>query len=130
MSGGSFVFTSTALRSLELDGDMLARQKHRKKQLTSHHFNRYMLKKEIRDRAPPKPSDSPPALCRDAVVQNALYTGDLEAVRRLFPRGATANLIIEPLGGDMRWVPAGDGERQRFVMVIQERSDEFGHNFL
>uniref|UniRef100_A0A8C3B2Q5 Ankyrin repeat and SOCS box containing 10 n=1 Tax=Cyclopterus lumpus TaxID=8103 RepID=A0A8C3B2Q5_CYCLU len=108
MSGGSFVFTSTALRSLELDGDMLERHKH-KKQLTGHHFNRYMLKKEIRDRAPLRSGTLPPALCQDAVVQNALYTGDLEAVQHLFPRGATANLIIEPQGGDMRWVPAGDG---------------------
>ncbi|XP_075953277.1 ankyrin repeat and SOCS box protein 10 [Anarhichas minor] len=110
MAGGSFVFTSTALRSLELDKDnMLERQKY-KKQLASHHFNRYMLKKELRERAPLRSSTFvPPAVCQDAVVQNALYTGNLAAMQHLFPRGSTANLIIEPQGGDMRWVAAGDG---------------------
>ncbi|TKS79729.1 Ankyrin repeat and SOCS box protein 10 [Collichthys lucidus] len=69
-----------ALRSLELDEDMLRRHKY-KKQLTVHHLNSYMLKKE----------------------------GDLEAMQRLFPRGSTASLIIEPQGGDMRWVATGEG---------------------
>ncbi|XP_029309620.1 ankyrin repeat and SOCS box protein 10 isoform X4 [Cottoperca gobio] len=109
MSGGSFVFTSTALRSLELDEDMLERHKY-KKQLATHHFNSYMLKKEIRDRAPLRSSTAmPPTVCQDVVIQNALYTGDLEAMQHLFPRGSTTNLIIEPQGGDMRWVATGEG---------------------
>ncbi|XP_032386410.1 ankyrin repeat and SOCS box protein 10 isoform X1 [Etheostoma spectabile] len=109
MSRGSFVFTSMALRSLELDEDMLERHKY-KRQLTSHHFNSYMLKKEIRDRTPLRSSTAtPPTVCQDVVVQNALYTGDLEAMQHVFPRGSTVNLIIEPQGGDMRWVPTGEG---------------------
>nr|XP_040028197.1 ankyrin repeat and SOCS box protein 10 isoform X1 [Gasterosteus aculeatus aculeatus] len=109
MSRDSFVFTSSALRSFEDDEDVLERQKY-KKQLAGHHFNRYMLKKELRDRAPLSSSTlMPPAVCHDSVVQNALYTGDLEAMQHLFPRGSTANLIVEPQGGDMRWVAAGDG---------------------
>ncbi|XP_039672018.1 ankyrin repeat and SOCS box protein 10 isoform X1 [Perca fluviatilis] len=109
MSRGSFVFTSMALRSLELDEDMLERHKY-KRQLTSHHFNSYMLKKEIRDRTPLRSSTAtPPTICQDVVVQNALYTGDLEALQHLFPRGSTVNLIIEPQGGDMRWVATGEG---------------------
>ncbi|XP_071377550.1 ankyrin repeat and SOCS box protein 10 [Centroberyx affinis] len=109
MSRGSFVFTPTALRSLQLDEDMLERHKYRK-QLSSHHFNGYMLKKEARDRALLRTSTAlPPAVCHDLVIQNALYTGDLEAMQRLFPRGSTANFIIEPQGGDMRWVASGDG---------------------
>ncbi|XP_026169663.1 ankyrin repeat and SOCS box protein 10 isoform X1 [Mastacembelus armatus] len=109
MSRGSFVFTPMALRSLELDEDMLERYKH-KKRLASHHFNSYMLKKEARDTTPLRSSIAlPPAVCQDVVVQNALYTGDLEAVQHLFPRGSTANLIIEPQGGDMRWVARGQG---------------------
>ncbi|XP_074543858.1 ankyrin repeat and SOCS box protein 10 isoform X1 [Halichoeres trimaculatus] len=110
MSRGSFVFTPTALRSLQLDEDMLERQKY-KKQLASHHYNNYLLKKEARDRALLRPSTAQPAaVCQDVVVVNALYTGDLEAMQRLFPRGSTANLIIEPQqGGDMRWVATGEG---------------------
>lgn len=112
MSRGSFVFTSTALHSLEFDEDMLERYKY-KKQLASHHLNSYMLKKEARDRAPLRSSTAKPAaICQDVVVQNALYTGDLEAMQHLFPKGSTANLIIEPQGGDMRWVATGEGRRR------------------
>ncbi|KAF3858157.1 hypothetical protein F7725_011358, partial [Dissostichus mawsoni] len=107
MSQGSFVFTSTALRSLELDEDMLARHKH-KKQLATHHFNSYMLQKEIRERTLLR-TTMPPAICHDLVIQNALYTGDLQAMQQLFPRGSSTNLIIEPQGGDMRWVSTGEG---------------------
>ncbi|KAG8014219.1 Ankyrin repeat and SOCS box protein 10 [Nibea albiflora] len=98
-----------ALRSLELDEDMLQRYKY-KKQLALHHLNSYMLKKEARDRALSRSSAvRPAAICHDVVIQNALYTGDLEAMQRLFPRGSTATLIIEPQGGDMRWVATGEG---------------------
>lgn len=111
MSRGSFVFTPMALRSLQLDEDMLERQKY-KRQLASHHVNNYLLKKEARDRALLRPSKAlPAAVCQDVVVVNAVYTGDLEAMQRLFPRGSTANLIIEPQGGDMRWVATGEGRR-------------------
>nr|XP_020505192.1 ankyrin repeat and SOCS box protein 10 [Labrus bergylta] len=109
MSRGSFVFTPMALRSLQLDEDMLERYKY-KRQLASHQLNNYLLKKEARDRAPLRTSTAlPAAVCQDAVVQNALYTGDLEAMQHLFPRGSTANLIIEPQGGEMRWVATGEG---------------------
>lgn len=112
MSRGSFVFTHTALRSLELDKDMLERYKY-KRQLASHHLSSYMLKKETTNRAALRSSHGlPPAICQDVVIQNALYTGDLEAMQHLFPRGSTANLIIEPQGGDMRWVARGDGKIQ------------------
>lgn len=112
MSRGSFVFTPTALRSLELDEDMLERYKY-KKQLACHHLNSYMVRKEVRDRTPLRSGTAlPAAVCQDVIVQNALYTGDLEAMQHLFPRGATANLIIEPQGGDMRWVATGEGRRQ------------------
>ncbi|XP_014046643.1 ankyrin repeat and SOCS box protein 10 isoform X1 [Salmo salar] len=111
--GGSFVFTPMALRSLQLDEDMLERDKY-KKQLASHQLNGYMLKKEARDRVGPAPMRSctyvrPPAVCHDLVIQNAIYTGDTDAVQRFFPRGVTSNLIIEPQGGDMRWVARGEG---------------------
>lgn len=112
MSRNSFVFTPTALRSLERDQDILERHRYRK-QLASHHLTSYMLRKEARDRAPPRSSAAlPAAVCQDLVVQNAVYTGDLEAMQRFFPRGSTVNLVIEPQGGDMRWIATGEGRRQ------------------
>ena len=110
MSHGSFVFTSTALRSFQLDEDMLERDNY-KKRLASRKLNGYLLKKDARDRVSLRSSIVlPPAICYDLVIQNALYTGDTEAVQRLFPKGSTPNLIIEPQGGDMRWVSRGGGK--------------------
>ncbi|KAF7222374.1 ankyrin repeat and SOCS box protein 10 isoform X1 [Nothobranchius furzeri] len=108
MSRSSFAFTSTALRSLELDRDMLERDKYRR-QLASHHFSSYMLKKETKVDQSRSCKNRPPATCQDVVVQNALYTGDLEALKQLFPRGSTANIVIEPRGEEMRWVARGEG---------------------
>ncbi|XP_029381183.1 ankyrin repeat and SOCS box protein 10 isoform X1 [Echeneis naucrates] len=109
MSGRSFVFTPMALRSLELDEDMLERYKY-KRRLASHHLSTYMLKTEARNRELLRSSSAfPPTVCQDVVIQNALYTGNLEAMQHLFPRGSTVNLIIEPQGGDMRWVARGEG---------------------
>lgn len=111
MSRSSFVFTPTALRSLEHDQDLLDRHEY-KKQLASYHLCSYMMRKEPRDRAPLRPSPGlRAAVCQDLVVQNAVYTGDLEAMQRFFPRGSTVNLIIEPHGGDMRWTTTGEGRR-------------------
>lgn len=111
MSRSSFVFTPTALRSLEHDQDLLDRHEH-KRRLASCHLSSYLLRKEARERAPPRPTAGlRAAVCRDLVVQNAVYTGDLEALQRFFPRGSTANLIIEPHGGDMRWTTFGEGRR-------------------
>ncbi|XP_036072351.1 ankyrin repeat and SOCS box protein 10 [Oryzias melastigma] len=109
MSRGTFVFTSTALRSLELDKDALDRSKY-KTQLASHRLSAYMQRKESVSRTPWRSgAGQRPLLCQDVVIQNAVYTGNLEALQRLFPRGSTANFVIEPQGGDMRWVARGEG---------------------
>ncbi|XP_050798655.1 ankyrin repeat and SOCS box protein 10 isoform X2 [Gopherus flavomarginatus] len=44
-----------------------------------------------------------PIECRDVLVQNALFTGDLEAVRKHFTDSAAVNLIIESKGDELRW---------------------------
>lgn len=44
-----------------------------------------------------------PLECRDLVVQNALFTGDLEMVRKHFTKSAAINLIIETKGDELRW---------------------------
>lgn len=110
MSQGSFVFTPMALRSLQQDEDMLQRYECRRRLASWHLPTSYMLRKEARDRPPQRSEVTlPAAVCQDAVVQNALYTGNLEVLQELFPRGSRARLIIEPRGGDMRWVAMGEG---------------------
>ena len=106
MSQGSFVFSPTALRSMERDKELLERQQNQKR-LATPGASSYFLKKEMRERSVASsrgPSQPRALICQDPVVQNALYTGDLEAVRQLFSKGAPANLVIQPQGGDMLWV--------------------------
>uniref|UniRef100_A0A670J985 Ankyrin repeat and SOCS box containing 10 n=1 Tax=Podarcis muralis TaxID=64176 RepID=A0A670J985_PODMU len=45
----------------------------------------------------------PPSECRDMVVQNALYTGDLDGVQRHFSERAEVNLVIHSKSQDLRW---------------------------
>ena len=77
----SFVFSNTALRSLQLDEDMLERHRHQRR-VASSQLTGYMLKKEARSRQRlASGTSAPPAMCQDPVTKNALYTGDLEALR-------------------------------------------------
>lgn len=113
MSQGSFVFTPMALRSLQQDADMLRTYECRRRLASRHLPSSYVLGKEARDGTPLRSRTAPPAaVCQDMVVQNALYTGNLEVLQELFPRGTRASLIIEPQGGDMRWVATGGGRKR------------------
>ncbi|XP_009950845.1 PREDICTED: ankyrin repeat and SOCS box protein 10-like [Leptosomus discolor] len=44
-----------------------------------------------------------PLECRDLLVQNALFTGNLEMVQKYFTKSAAINLIIETKGDELRW---------------------------
>ncbi|NWT06446.1 ASB10 protein, partial [Mionectes macconnelli] len=44
-----------------------------------------------------------PLECRDLLVQNALFTGDLDMVQKFFTKSAAINLIIETRGDVLRW---------------------------
>ncbi|XP_044278450.1 ankyrin repeat and SOCS box protein 10 [Varanus komodoensis] len=44
-----------------------------------------------------------PLECRDMVLQNALYTGDLAGVQRHFSERAEVNLVIHTQSSDLRW---------------------------
>ncbi|XP_056655899.1 ankyrin repeat and SOCS box protein 10 isoform X1 [Monodelphis domestica] len=44
-----------------------------------------------------------PLLSRDMVLQNALYTGNLERLQELFPPNSTANLLLESRVAEPRW---------------------------
>ncbi|NXQ31313.1 ASB10 protein, partial [Alaudala cheleensis] len=50
-----------------------------------------------------------PLQCRDLLVQNALFTGDLDMVRKYFPKGTAINLIIETRGDVLRWTSSKRG---------------------
>lgn len=99
-----------ALRSLQQDEDMLQRYECRRQLASRHVPTSYMLRKEAGDRTLQRSGSTlPAAVCQDAVVQNALYTGNLETLQQLFPRGSRVRFVIEPQGGDMRWVATGEG---------------------
>ncbi|MBN3309384.1 ASB10 protein, partial [Amia calva] len=102
----SFAFTSMALRSLRLEEDLLERQRFRKR-LVAPQANRYLLQKEARQQGKGQKTGSstePPPVCQDLVVQNAIFSGDLETIRELFPKGTSVNFIIESRGEDLRWI--------------------------
>ncbi|NXI40093.1 ASB10 protein, partial [Galbula dea] len=44
-----------------------------------------------------------PLECRDLLVQNALFTGNLEMVQKYFTRRAAINLVIVAQGDELRW---------------------------
>lgn len=69
----------------------------------------YLLRKEARERGTSSRQTvaGPPVVCKDLVVQNALYTGNLEAVKEIFSKGFPNDVIIQPQGGAMRWVSNG-----------------------
>ncbi|NXT85428.1 ASB10 protein, partial [Zapornia atra] len=46
---------------------------------------------------------SAPLECRDLLVQNALFTGDLDMLHKYFTQDAAINLIIETRGHELRW---------------------------
>lgn len=107
MSHSSFAFTSTALRSLRLEEDLLDRQRY-KRRLGAPHLNQYLLKKELRwkEEGNKKMNSvvEQPEVCQDVVVQNAIFTGDLDTLKQLFPKGTSVNFVIESRGEDLRWI--------------------------
>ncbi|NXB13088.1 ASB10 protein, partial [Rhagologus leucostigma] len=50
-----------------------------------------------------------PLECRDLLVQNALFTGDLDMVQKYFTKSAAVNLIIETRGDALRWTSSKRG---------------------
>lgn len=116
MSRERFAFTPTALRSLEQDRELLERRSFQRQRIAPV-LSSYLLRKEAREktrllRQRPLEPDTP-MVCRDLIVQNALYTGDVEAVKELFPKGSSATLVVQPEGGAMRWVSDGEVRGKR-----------------
>ncbi|NXS29890.1 ASB16 protein, partial [Pomatostomus ruficeps] len=101
MAHETFAFSSSALRSLRLQRELLERE-DRRRALARESASRRFLPGT--PRAPP----SPPRrrqFCRDPAVHNALYAGDLPRVQSIFRDEATANLVLEMVSEELVWSP-------------------------
>ncbi|XP_030077016.1 ankyrin repeat and SOCS box protein 16 [Microcaecilia unicolor] len=97
MAQETFTFTSSTLRSLRLQREMLELDEHR----------RALARRYLPRRALPASRSSTlshqPRYCRDPTVHNALYTGDLQHIQTLFKDQVTANLIVETVSEELLW---------------------------
>ncbi|NXC98387.1 ASB10 protein, partial [Certhia familiaris] len=60
-----------------------------------------------------------PLECRDLLVQNALFTGDLDMVQKYFTKSAAINLIIETRGDVLRWTSRKCGMWQIYWEIMR-----------
>ncbi|XP_048372384.1 ankyrin repeat and SOCS box protein 16 isoform X1 [Sphaerodactylus townsendi] len=101
MSKETFVFTSSTLRSLRLQREMLEWEDRQRAASRQYASRRYQLA----SRSPlllPKPARRT-QYCRDPAVHNALYTGDLPGVQSIFKDETTANMIVETTNEELVW---------------------------
>ncbi|XP_062992569.1 ankyrin repeat and SOCS box protein 16 isoform X2 [Elgaria multicarinata webbii] len=101
MSKETFVFTSSTLRSLRLQQEMLDWEDRRRAASRQYASRRYQPTTRSL-LSLPKPTRRP-KYCRDPAVHNALYTGDLPKVQSIFKDETTANLIVETLSEELVW---------------------------
>lgn len=90
---------------MEKDKELLERQQQQRR-LATPRVNAYFFRKDVRESSYASSYRSSPShafICKDPVVHNALYTGNLEAVRQLLSKEAPVNVVIQPQGGDMVW---------------------------
>ncbi|XP_065555172.1 ankyrin repeat and SOCS box protein 16 [Lathamus discolor] len=93
MAWDTFAFSSSALRSLRLQQELLE-QEERRRALA-------------RDRAPRRvlPELPRPRCCQDPAVHNALYSGDLQRVKSIFRDESSANMVMEMGIEELVWAP-------------------------
>ncbi|XP_004451633.2 ankyrin repeat and SOCS box protein 16 [Dasypus novemcinctus] len=96
MAGETFPFTSSTLRSLRLQREWLEWEDRRR-----------AAAQQCRSRrCPPSPRSRltrPCRCCRDPVVHNALFSGDLRQVQTLFQDEEAANMIVETVSNQLAW---------------------------
>lgn len=96
----TFPFSSATQRLLQLDEEQLDQWKYSRRIRPQHHHSEH-------SRSPVgqgcRNSRLEPLECRDLLVQNALFTGDLEMVQKYFTKSSAINLIIETKGDELRW---------------------------
>nr|XP_033773475.1 ankyrin repeat and SOCS box protein 16 isoform X2 [Geotrypetes seraphini] len=97
MAQDTFAFTSSTLRSLRLQREILELEERRR--ALAH---QYLLRRVL-----PAPGSSTlvqrPRYCRDPTILDALYTGDLQNIESLFKDRETANLIVETVSEELLW---------------------------
>ena len=101
MAQETFAFTSSALRSLRLQRELLE-QEDRRRALAREWATRRFLPASPR---PPLPPARRPQYCRDPAVHNALYTGDLLRIQSIFKDEITTNLVMEMVSEELVWSP-------------------------
>lgn len=101
MAQETFAFTSSALRSLRLQRELLE-QEDRRRALARESAMRRILPASPR---PPPATPRRPQYCRDPAVHNALYTGDLLRIKSIFKDEITANLVMETVSEELVWSP-------------------------
>jgi len=96
----TFPFSSTTQHLLQLDEEQLDQWKYSQHIRPQQHHSEHSLSpvgQGCQNRR------LEPLECRDLLVQNALFTGDLEMVQKYFTKSTAINLIIETKGGELRW---------------------------
>ncbi|NXN40044.1 ASB16 protein, partial [Rhinoptilus africanus] len=97
----TFAFSSSALRSLQLQQELLDQEDRRRalaRELATRRF--FSLS--------PQPPLTPlwrPQYCRDPAIHNALYTGDLLRIKNIFKDETTTNMIMETVSEELVWSP-------------------------
>ncbi|NXQ87118.1 ASB10 protein, partial [Nyctibius grandis] len=95
-----FPFSFATRRLLRLDEEQLDQWKHSQRVSPRYHHSEHSqspVGQGCRN------SRLEPLECRDLLVQNALFTGDLEMVQKYFTKSAAINLVIETKGDELRW---------------------------
>lgn len=101
MARETFVFTSSTLRSLRLQRELLELE-DRRRALARQCVSRRLPTTTRSFQALAKPARRP-QYCRDPTVHNALYTGDLQRIKSIFKDEATANMIMETVSEELLW---------------------------
>lgn len=101
MAQETFAFTSSALRSLRLQRELLEQEDRRRA------LAREWATRRFRGESPRPPLNPPrrPQICRDPAVHNALYTGDLLRIKSIFKDETTANMVMETVSEELVWSP-------------------------
>lgn len=101
MAQETFAFSSSALRSLRLQQELLE-QEDRRRALARESATRRFLSASSR---PPLNLPRRPQYCQDPAVHNALYTGDLPRIKSIFKDETTTNMVMETVSEELVWSP-------------------------
>lgn len=96
----TFPCSSATQRLLRRDEEQQDQWKYTRRRRSRYHHNEHSLSPIVQGC---QNSRLEPLECRDLLIQNALFTGDLEMVQKYFTKSAAINLVIETKGDELRW---------------------------